>query len=351
MSRAATRTGSQWSDWASYGLGWIRSQQVTILVIGFVCQLGVLLTMVILPLMTTFGGDTILLRTVPVDPRDLFRGDYVILNYEFNNIPPSLEESKNIERTVYVSLQPEADGKHWRAAHYSLEKPSSGKFLRGKTKGWNRIEFGIESFFVQQGEGLKYEQAVRSRTLSAEIALSRNGKAVLKQLVINQPVVTQAPVVQASPPDQPSLSLQELQQFAWQAELRLRKRQLSAREFSKSSQERGTIVLDTRSRESYQSFHIKGSINLPYDLLSSDTLREVIPVNGSKVLLISDNNLPGKQVPNNVSTGQNLGLKLPIFMQLDAYGYHNVWELATMIAPDDSEIDVEIPTKDVGIEP
>ncbi|MFA6177031.1 MAG: GDYXXLXY domain-containing protein, partial [Phycisphaerae bacterium] len=31
-------------------------------------------------------GKTIYLRTVPIDPRDLFRGDYVRLQYEISNI-------------------------------------------------------------------------------------------------------------------------------------------------------------------------------------------------------------------------------------------------------------------------
>ena len=34
-------------------------------------------------------GDEILLKTLPVDPRDLFRGDYVILRYEIGTINAS----------------------------------------------------------------------------------------------------------------------------------------------------------------------------------------------------------------------------------------------------------------------
>ena len=57
-------------------------------------------------------------------------------------------------------------------------------FIRGRIVNGNRLQFGIESFFVQEGTGHKYEQAVRNRKLSAEIYLDSSGNAGLKLLVI-----------------------------------------------------------------------------------------------------------------------------------------------------------------------
>lgn len=175
--------------WLDRRLEWIKDRERAMLIVGVGFQLVVLIAMIVTPFMTLITGDTILLRVVPVDPRDLFRGDYVILSYEFSRFPPQgipgLQSTDHQGQTVYVAIVPEEDGKHWRASQFSLQKPSTGKFLRGQIKGWNRIEFGIESYFVQEGEGLRYERAVRNQNLSAEIALDRNGKAVLKRLVIN----------------------------------------------------------------------------------------------------------------------------------------------------------------------
>jgi len=175
--------------WLDRGLEWIKNRERAILIVGVGFQLVVLIAMIVTPFTTLITGDTILLRVVPVDPRDLFRGDYVILSYEFSRVPPQgipgLQSADHHGQTVYVAIVPEEDGKHWRASQFSLHKPSTGKFLRGQITGWNRIEFGIESYFVQEGEGLRYERAVRSHDLSAEVALDRNGKAVLKRLVIN----------------------------------------------------------------------------------------------------------------------------------------------------------------------
>ena len=38
-----------------------------------------------IPLLT---GQTVLVKVVPVDPRELFRGDYVQLSYDFSRVPP-----------------------------------------------------------------------------------------------------------------------------------------------------------------------------------------------------------------------------------------------------------------------
>ena len=137
------------------------------------------------PLLT---GDTVLLRVVPVDPRDMFRGDYVTLSYDISRMPPGRIEglpaksSTAVGQTVYVTLVPEADGLHFRGAAVSAARPSSGKYIRGTVDGWNRISFGIESYYVQEGRGHAYEAAVRQGRLSAEVAIAPDGQAALRGL-------------------------------------------------------------------------------------------------------------------------------------------------------------------------
>lgn len=171
------------------GLSWIRNHERTVLVGGIGFQLMVLVVMIVMPLTTLVTGDTLLLRVAPVDPRDLFRGDYVILSYDFSRpmwgtIPGLENVDLRQEQVVYAALVPEEDGRHWRLSHYSVDKPVTGKFLKGRVNVYGRIEFGIESYFVQEGEGLRYEEAVRNGKLSAEVAVDGNGRSVLKRLVI-----------------------------------------------------------------------------------------------------------------------------------------------------------------------
>jgi uncharacterized membrane-anchored protein len=135
-------------------------------------------------------GQTVLLRVVPLDPRDLMRGDYVILSYEFSRVPPQgiigVSRSDDPQgRTVYVWLVPEPDGRHVRAGGFSTEAPASGLFLQGTISNWNTITYGIESFFVQEGTGKDYEQAARDGRLSAEVAIDRHGQAVVRRLVLD----------------------------------------------------------------------------------------------------------------------------------------------------------------------
>ena len=62
------------------------------------------------------------------------------------------------ERTVYVTLEPDAGGKLWHAVKACVQKPVSGRFIRGKyLRQWGTpaIQFGIEAFYVQEGAGKK----------------------------------------------------------------------------------------------------------------------------------------------------------------------------------------------------
>ncbi|HTU91425.1 MAG TPA: GDYXXLXY domain-containing protein [Gemmataceae bacterium] len=163
--------------------GW--EKRVLLASIGF--QLVVLLVMTALRAYALEQGNVYYVHVQPVDPRDLFRGDFVILSYAFSRLPSELwgDPQAKDGRTIYVELVPEGDGKHWRAGRYSFSPPVHGPYLRGKIVDRGRIEYGIESFFVQEGQGRRYEQAVRSGRLTAEIAVAPDGQAVLRNLHVS----------------------------------------------------------------------------------------------------------------------------------------------------------------------
>jgi uncharacterized membrane-anchored protein len=143
-------------------------------------------------------GKIIYLRTAPIDPRDLFRGDYVRLNYEISNIP-----AKNLPgggdavilkgEKVYAILKEGADGL-CELESISKKKPQSGIYLTGRSPYDYRyrrfgqsmtVNYGIEAYFVQQGKGREIERHLGSRNqiqipLEMQIAVGRSGKAVIK---------------------------------------------------------------------------------------------------------------------------------------------------------------------------
>jgi uncharacterized membrane-anchored protein len=180
--------------WLGSSLDWIREHERLLLAVGVLLQLAVLVTMIVPPLMTLATGEVILLRVVPVDPRDLFRGDFVILSYEISRPDwnpiwgakdPTWQDWQRLEgKSIYALLEPEADGRHWRPSGYQLEPPQTGKFIRGRVTEYERAQYGIEQYFVQEGKGREYENAVREHKLSAEVVVDANGNAQLKGLLV-----------------------------------------------------------------------------------------------------------------------------------------------------------------------
>lgn len=171
-------------------IGWFKRHERAILLAAVALQFAVLGAMLVMRLAIVMFGQTVQLRVIPVDPRDFLRGDYVILTYDFTRPQgriqglPSLWPGEHKGRPVYVALEPEGDGAHWRMTGMSVTRPTTGTYIQGKIGEYGNVECGIESFFVQEGKGKAYEDAVRQRRLAAEIAVKPDGQAALKRLVI-----------------------------------------------------------------------------------------------------------------------------------------------------------------------
>lgn len=153
-------------------------------------QIVVLIGMVInsaLPLVT---GHEVKLKTVPYDPRSLFRGNYARLNYEISRIDGeyfSDVETLRSGEVVYVSLAPGADGLQ-HLTSVSLEKPNTGTFLRGTVDGQYfsvdqpvLINYGIEAYFAPKEEALRLERELREEGVSV-LMVTDSGRARLKSV-------------------------------------------------------------------------------------------------------------------------------------------------------------------------
>jgi uncharacterized membrane-anchored protein len=174
-------------SWTDRLVAALKGREKSVLLAGIGLQLVILLGMTALRAYALGRGDVYSVRVQPVDPRDLFRGDHVILGYSFSRLPSELWGNPQAQdgRTIYVELVPEGDGRHWGAGRYSFTPPGNPPYLRGKIVGQSRIEYGIESFFVQEGKGRRYEEAARTGRLTAEIAVSPDGQAVLRNLHVS----------------------------------------------------------------------------------------------------------------------------------------------------------------------
>lgn len=150
-------------------------------------------------------GTEIVLKTAPVDPRDLMRGDYVRLRYE---------EISNVDGSLFEGELPAHEGqvKLWLTLHsgedglavvkaVSVEKPvnpAPGEILlRSKPSRWSRsgssetmagqlsLSFGIERYYVPEGEGLAIEDARNEQRTTVALRISDKGEAQIARLMID----------------------------------------------------------------------------------------------------------------------------------------------------------------------
>ncbi len=87
---------------------WFKARERPWLVIGASAQLVVLIGMIVLRSIPYFGGQTVLLQVQPVDPRDMFRGDYVVLSYEFSRLP--CRNTRSVAGAQQIRPDPGPDG-------------------------------------------------------------------------------------------------------------------------------------------------------------------------------------------------------------------------------------------------
>ena len=139
-------------------------------------------------------GEPVRLKTVPVDPRSLFRGNYARLRYEISEIPVSDLGADGRLRggeVIYVRLARGEDGVY-EYAGAGLTRPDSGVFLRGRAdhaRRWRwdeshrlHVRYGIEAYCAPRDKALDLERELRQGAV-AEIMVAGNGKAALTGVV------------------------------------------------------------------------------------------------------------------------------------------------------------------------
>lgn len=162
------------------------------LLLIIVLQIALLLTIVGKYQYVALTGQTVLLKTAPVDPVDPFYGDYVVLNYEAARIASSTvphdvtQDDQN--RQVYVILQQKANPWYEAVGVYrSLPTLAAGQVaLQGTLRYYDSegmsIGYGIERYYVPENTGHEIE-AQRDRLTMVEVRVSSGGDAVISRLV------------------------------------------------------------------------------------------------------------------------------------------------------------------------
>ncbi|QND53160.1 GDYXXLXY domain-containing protein [Phyllobacterium sp. 628] len=174
-----------------------------------ILQSGVLYAMVEKRAMILRNGTMITLRTEPVDPRDLLRGEYVRLGYSISTVDVAKVTGEKPDTKgfidIYVTVKQAPDGE-WGFSSASWQKrtdiPSGEIQIRGQTLNNSysvvndiyRVNYGIERYYLPEGWGHAIEDVQKERRIDAVIAVSKAGEAQIRALKDNGRLLYQEPL-------------------------------------------------------------------------------------------------------------------------------------------------------------
>lgn len=185
---------------------WLEKHAARLLPVALLIPALVLLSLMIQPFLTLQFGETVVLQTVPVDPKDLFRGDYVDLFYELNQIDTGITPIEGLVpgnqpeslsgSTVYVVFK--KDGAYHSVDYFTTKKPSSKIYLKGTIqyayfKDYNNpnqavlcnVDFGIDRYYIQENSGQALEEAARKGKVLVTLKVF-NGFGTVRGLTLQQ---------------------------------------------------------------------------------------------------------------------------------------------------------------------
>lgn len=159
------------------------------------------------------SGTEVLLKTAPVDPRDLLRGDYVILNYDISRVPAATltdgPPNKSLDNQVLsVRLKKQDDG-YWGIVESSfgaLETKADTVVLKSLPFNYVfyddpvyraeaiSVNYGIERYYVPEGQGHDLEQARNDNRVAIAARVSSSGSAVIRSLLLDGKAVYEEPL-------------------------------------------------------------------------------------------------------------------------------------------------------------
>lgn len=147
------------------------------------------------------------------------------------------------------------------------------------------------------------------------------------------------------PPPNPAIDMRGYLKVSQSAAQHREKHRVTEEEFIRMSQEKGTIILDARSKEKFDLLHIKGAINLSFPDIDVESLAKTLPDKNVRILIYCNNNFDArasKQVAVAFPTKRpTASLNLSTYIALYNYGYHNVYELAPLVDVKKTKLELE----------
>jgi uncharacterized membrane-anchored protein len=193
------------------------SQPLRTAIAGAIC-LSILSGILVVHAWPLWSGQAALLPVTPIDPRDMFRGEYVRLDTPATrlSVRPSgpapagtvgvtpvgswwselpVDEYGRHQalrgRVVFVQLEPRGDAGESQPVSVSSEPLAGRVNLRGRiswyemANGRLNVDYGLDAFFMQEGTAKRVEDALRQRRrVQMQIAIAKSGHARIRRLVV-----------------------------------------------------------------------------------------------------------------------------------------------------------------------
>jgi uncharacterized membrane-anchored protein len=133
-------------------------------------------------------GKSIILKTQPIDPFDLIRGQYQLISYDIGRIENvnNMFSTNNLGKNIYVTLKKDPNGTYiYNGA--GLTRPREGDFIKGKIKKFEgdhiQVDYGIEQYFFERGASFP-------RFNEVEVKVDSLGNARIYQFLLDGKIMT-----------------------------------------------------------------------------------------------------------------------------------------------------------------
>ena len=166
-------------------------------------------------------------------------------------------------------------------------------------------------------------------------------KVLMQAIIVSVLLGSVAAGAQTQPvPDNPAIDMRAFLRVSLDAADARESRRISESDFIRMSRERGTIVLDARSREKFDELHVKGAISLSFPDIAVETLQAAVPDKATRILIYCNNNFLGAEsaFPTKLPA---TSLNLSTYIELYSYGYRNIYELAPLLDIKTSKLKLE----------
>ena len=146
------------------------------------------------------SGREIVLKVQPVDPRDLFKGDYVRLGYDISRFETAKVDGPPIVpgEPVFVTLEQAAADAAWTIAKITRTRPAAvatNQIVLAAKSNYNQLRYGLERYYLPEGTGLAMEDKARKGAISAIVAVNAKGQSAIKGLIIDGKKVYEEPLL------------------------------------------------------------------------------------------------------------------------------------------------------------